>query len=41
MTTLKKKKVKEKKIKTEEGSSKKFTDSFMENIRKWFEEENE
>jgi cell division protein FtsA len=38
---VKQKKIREKKIKKDDASSKKFTDSFMENIRKWFEEENE
>lgn len=35
------KKVREKRVRREEGSSKKFTDSFMEKIKNWFEEENE
>jgi len=39
--TIKAKKVKEKKIKDPDKSGKKFTDSFIEKIQKWFEEENE
>jgi len=34
-------KKKERKPRKAEASSKKFTDSFVENIRKWFEEDNE
>jgi cell division protein FtsA len=38
---VKSKKVKEKKPKTPEKPGQKFTDSFIEKIQKWFEEENE
>lgn len=38
---VKTKKVKEKKIKDPDKSGQKFTDSFIEKIQKWFEEENE
>jgi cell division protein FtsA len=39
--TIKSKKVKEKKQKDTEKSGKKFTESFIEKIQKWFDEENE
>jgi hypothetical protein len=40
-TKTKTKKVKEKKPKDPDKSGRKFTDSFIEKIQKWFEEENE
>ncbi len=40
-TKAKAKKIKEKKIKDPEKAQRKFTDSFIEKIQKWFEEENE